>query len=185
VSGASGAEARVAEVSAEVAVLVRLATVGDAIHVARHRAAMFRDMGVLSDGPVHDALVAATLAYLERAMPAGEYHGWLAEPAGAPGHVVAGAGVQLRPIVPRPDPFRPDVLAAPQALLLNVYTEPAWRRRGIAERLVRAAVAWAAERGASGVVLHAAAEGRALYERLGFEATNEMRYAADLQTRTT
>jgi predicted N-acetyltransferase YhbS len=50
---------------------------------------------------------------------------------------------------------------------------------------VRAAVAWAAERGASGVVLHASADGRALYERLGFEATNEMRYAADLQTRTT
>lgn len=169
---------------AHAAIVVRPATVADRAHVARHRAAMFRDMGVLTDGPAYDALVAATDDYLARAIPAGEYHGWLAEPAATPGHVVAGAGVQLRPIVPRVSERRPVVLTAPQALLVNVYTEPAWRRRGIAERLVRAAVAWAGERGVSGLVLHASAEGRALYERLGFEATNEMRYAADLPSAT-
>jgi predicted GNAT family acetyltransferase len=66
------------------------------------------------------------------------------------------------------------VRGAEQAVLLNVYTQPAWRRRGIAERLVREVLAWAAARGVSSVVLHASAAGRRLYERLGFAATNEM-----------
>jgi hypothetical protein len=34
---------------------------------------------------------------------------------------------------------------------------------------------WIKERGLRGVNLHASNEGRALYEKLGFQATNEMR----------
>jgi GNAT superfamily N-acetyltransferase len=156
---------------------VRPATVADALVIAHHRAAMFRDMGQLPGGTAADALVAATAEWLRHAMPAGEYQGWLAEDAA--GHVVAGAGVQLRPIMPRPRPGgTPEPLLAPQALLLNVYTDAAWRRRGLAERLLRAALAWTATHGVSSVVLHASPQGRALYERLGFRATNEMRYEA-------
>lgn len=155
-------------------VRIRAATVEDAATLAGHRAAMFRDMGTVRDQGTFDALVEATADYLARAMPAGEYHGWCAEPADAPGHVIAGAGVQVRPIVPRPGPAG-GVHTAPQALVLNVYTEPGWRRRGVAERLMRAVLAWAEARGVSGVVLHASADGRALYERLGFGPTNEMR----------
>jgi GNAT superfamily N-acetyltransferase len=136
---------------------------------------MFHDMGVACDEATVGALTEATAAYLARAMPAGEYHGWCAEPEDEPGHVVGGAGVQLRPIVPRPGPGGV-VATAPQALVLNVYTEPGWRRRGVAGRLVRAVLAWAEARGVSGVVLHASADGRALYERLGFGPTNEMRF---------
>jgi hypothetical protein len=36
-------------------------------------------------------------------------------------------------------------------------------------------LAWFKERGLRAVNLHASAEGRGLYEKLGFEATNEMR----------
>ena len=154
-------------------VVIRPATATDADVLGRHRAAMFRDMGRTAGADAEAALAEATASYLAEALPAGEYAGWLAvAPDGA---VVGGAGVQLRPIVPRPGPGGA-VLTAPQALLLNVYTEPAWRRRGIAERLVRAALAWADARGASGVVLHASDAGRALYERLGFRPTNEMAY---------
>jgi hypothetical protein len=39
---------------------------------------------------------------------------------------------------------------------------------------------WVQERGLRSVNLHASAEGRALYEKLGFEATNEMRLKFDL-----
>jgi GNAT superfamily N-acetyltransferase len=66
------------------------------------------------------------------------------------------------------------------ALVVNVFTEPAWRRRGIAELLMRRLLAWAREERLDRVVLHASAEGRPLYERLGFVSTNEMRLAEDL-----
>ena len=56
---------------------VRTATVADAPILARHRAEMFRDMGVL---PEHllDVLVDASRRYFEEAIPSGEYVGWVA-----------------------------------------------------------------------------------------------------------
>jgi len=90
-------------------------------------------------------------------------------------HVVAGAGVQIRTIVPRPGPGGA-VFVGPQALVLNVHAEPGWRRRGIAEALMRAVLACADAAAMSSVVLHASDAGRGLYERLGFRPTNEMIY---------
>jgi ribosomal protein S18 acetylase RimI-like enzyme len=58
--------------------------------------------------------------------------------------------------------------------VLNVYVEPPWRRRGVAERLMRVLLTALAERGIRRIVLHASADGRRLYERLGFKPTNEM-----------
>jgi hypothetical protein len=40
-------------------------------------------------------------------------------------------------------------------------------------------LAWVKERGLRAVNLHASDEGRHLYEKLGFEATNEMRLRFD------
>jgi hypothetical protein len=40
---------------------------------------------------------------------------------------------------------------------------------------MRTILAWVKERGLRAVNLHASDEGRHLYEKLGFEATNEMR----------
>ena len=89
--------------------------------------------------------------------------------------VIGGAGVQLRPILPRPRHGEDDLETGPEAIVLNIYVEPAWRRRGVAERLVRTLLAALAERGIRRIVLHASDEGRRLYERLGFVATSEMR----------
>jgi GNAT superfamily N-acetyltransferase len=138
---------------------------------------MFRDMGRLAPG-VEPALAAATERYLRGAMPAGEYLGWVAEATTPTVTPIGGAGVQLRPLVPRPDPAGEGLELGPEAIVLNVYVEPAWRRRGIGEALVRAVLAAMAERGVRRIVLHASDEGRRLYERLGFAPTNEMRYEA-------
>jgi GNAT superfamily N-acetyltransferase len=55
-----------------------------------------------------------------------------------------------------------------------VYVRPAYRRRGIASRLMQQAIAWASERGCAGVRLRSSDEGRILYERLGFREGREM-----------
>jgi len=136
---------------------VRRADIADIVLLARHRAWMFRDMG---DLPAHleGPLERATAAYLREAMPRREYVAWVAEGGADPATAIGGAGVQLRPILPRPRPIRdPDGLElGPEALVLNVYVEHA--------------------RGIRRIVLHASDEGRRLYERLGFVRTSEMRF---------
>jgi len=152
---------------------IRRASVGDAAVLARHRAEMFRDMGTLTD-ELYPELVDATRAWMERGIPAGEYVAWLASPAGSD-EVVAGAGIHLRPLIPRPRD-RGGIERGPQGLIVNVFTERPWRRRGVAELLMHGLTAWARTNGITSLVLHASAEGRRLYERLGFTQTNEMKY---------
>jgi len=152
---------------------IRRATVEDAAVLARHRAEMFRDMGDVADD-LYPRLLEAARAWMERGIPAGEYVAWLASPAGSD-EVVAGAGMHLRTIIPRPR-CRTEVEMGPQGLIVNVFTERAWRRRGIAELLMRELLAWARGNGIPHPILHASPEGRRLYERLGFESTNEMKF---------
>ena len=151
---------------------VRRAGESDIAILAQHRAAMFRDMGKLAAD--HEApLRQATTAYLRDALPRGEYLAWVAEDTDA--GVIGGAGVQLRTILPRPPEGGPGLELGPEAIVLNVYVEPEWRRRGVADALMRALLDELAARRIRRIVLHASEDGRRLYERLGFVATNEMR----------
>jgi len=112
---------------------IRLATTPDVPTIAHHRVQMFADMKVL---PWHlrERLFRETSQYLERAIPSGKYVGWLASVRERPYEIVAGAGVQLRPVLPHPVKRcgRVVLTGGVQALVLNVFTAPAWRRRGVA-----------------------------------------------------
>jgi len=128
---------------------------------------MFRDMGVLPEADVA-ALVAATRAHLATVLPSGAYRGWLAE---RDGDVVAGGGLLIQPMWPRPEALA----GGEEAYVLNVYTEPAHRRHGLARALMDAMLPWCRARGITRFALHASDAGRPLYESLGFTGTNEMR----------
>jgi len=54
------------------------------------------------------------------------------------------------------------------AYISTVSTDPRWRRRGMAAAIMDALIGVAREAGTDNVDLHATAEGRPLYERLGF-----------------
>jgi GNAT superfamily N-acetyltransferase len=56
-----------------------------------------------------------------------------------------------------------------------MYTEPAYRRKGIARELMKRMIDWCRQEGFGTVLLHASKDGRSLYESLGFTPTNEMR----------
>jgi GNAT superfamily N-acetyltransferase len=161
---------------------IRPVTVGDAAVVARHRASMFHDMGAITAGLV-DRLIEMTGVRLQEAIAQGEYVGWVASPAHEPDRVVAGAGVQVRRVLPFPHlraDGRAEVAYGRQAIVLNVYTEPEFRRQGMARALMHEVLAWARITDVESLVLHATPEGRPLYEALGFAATNEMRFIGDL-----
>jgi GNAT superfamily N-acetyltransferase len=160
---------------------VRPATIADVDAIARHRAEMFRDIHLLNDElclAVEDAS-RVTIAHL---LDAGEYLGWLATPSAEPNTVVAGAGIRLRPALPsiHTREGRIEVITGQQGLIVNVYTERPWRRRGLAAQLMTQVLEGARTHHLSSIVLHASRDGRALYESLGFVPTNEMRYAGDL-----
>jgi GNAT superfamily N-acetyltransferase len=156
--------------------VVREATLDDIPILAHHRAGMFRDMGRLPDSLV-ESMHSASSLYFGHALTEDEYVAWLASPADDPATIVAGAGLQLRPALPTVRLEHDTVVVATglQGLIVNVFTEPAWRRRGLARLLMQHVIAAARARCAGGIVLHASPEGRPLYESLGFVATNEMR----------
>lgn len=159
------------------AVTIRLATIADLQLISRHRARMFQDMGELPSDLV-ESFRAQSLETLQRMFERGEYVGWLVSLESEPDKIIAGAGVQLREVPPHPQPGangKIDVVSGRQAIVQNVYTEPDWRRRGLAALLIKRIIDWTREKGIDSLVLHASAEGRALYERLGFIATTEMR----------
>ena len=162
-------------------VVIRRITGVDVPTIARHRAQMFSDMGSLP-ADLYQPLMQEAATYLEGAVARGEYVGWFACPVGSPGEVVAGAGVQLRRTLPHSIEAngRRRLVQGRQGIVLNVFTEKAWRRRGVAELLMKTVLEWARAERLDTLVLHAAPEGRHLYEKLGFRQTNEMRYTGDL-----
>ncbi len=112
-------------------------------------------------------LQASTAEYYARAIPSGQYAGWIAEEQGQPVGT-AGCYFAERPPMERPGP-------ALEGRVVNVYTRPAWRRRGIGAALVLAAITHARQLGARRLRLGAAPDGRGVYERLGFQPiANEM-----------
>ena len=63
--------------------------------------------------------------------------------------------------------------------IVNVYTEAAHRRRGLARFLMNTALEWCRANCVDVVILHASKDGRQLYDSMGFKPTNEMRLVLD------
>lgn len=137
--------------------IFRTATTRDAEALARFRAAMFSDMGVL----LEDGWEQCWTAYFGSAVVDGRYWARLANADGVP---VACAGLMFFPMVPVPsDP------SGLRAHVQGVYTVPDHRGRGLDEALTREALNEAKRRGLKSANLNAAVMGHRMYERLGFE----------------
>ncbi len=134
--------------------------------IVTHRRSMFAAMGYSGEAAL-DAMALAFEPWLRRKMEAGEYLAWLAV---APGQAVAGGiGLWLMD-------WPPHMIGAGarRGNILNVFVRPENRRQGIARQLMRAALDWCAANRIDHVVLHSSADGRRLYESMGFVPTNEM-----------
>ena len=162
---------------------VRFATLDDAEVISWHRARMFQDMGELPAN-LFEAFRAGSCDQLRDLLVRGRYVGWLLSPENAPNKIIAGAGIHLRRVLPHPVKNTATFADGRHGVIVNVFTEPEWRRRGLAGMLLKQIIDWARDEKLDRLLLHASANGRALYERLGFVATNEMRFAGDSLPRT-
>ncbi len=146
---------------------IREATIADLDTIMHHRWSMFRDMGYRDPAALH-AMRSTSAPFFAQRLSEGAYHAWFVEENS--GQVVAGGGVLIfeyhsSPLDPLPR--RP--------MIVNMYTDPAYRRIGIAQKLLEIMIQWCRREGFGSVMLHASDQGRPLYERLGFLPTNEMR----------
>jgi GNAT superfamily N-acetyltransferase len=153
-------------------ITIREATPSESAIILHQRRSMFRDM---REGTVQelDRMVEVAGPWLAGALADGSYHHWLA--LDSSGRVAGGGGVLLCPW-----PANPKDPCTERAVILNVYTEPEFRNRGIALQIMLTILAWVKQQGLRSVNLHASDAGRPLYEQLGFEATNEMRLRFDV-----
>lgn len=133
--------------------------------VCRHREEMFATSG--HDRAMLAQMTSAFRAWLRPKLADGSYFGWIVEDDGA-----AIAGIGMMAIDWPPHPSHPQ--DARRGYILNLFVEPAHRRRGLAKSLLEQADAEAGRRGLTYLILHATKQGRPLYEQLGWNGTTEM-----------
>ena len=145
---------------------IREASLADIPEILRQRRAMYQHMNYKEPTSL-EAMAKLTTDYLAKAMAEGSFRAWLAWEGD---HAVAGGAVIISPW-----PAHPYDLECRRATILNVYTDPSHRRRGLARQLMQTMISWCRQEGFARITLHASDEGRHLYESLGFEVSNEMR----------
>jgi len=155
---------------------IRVATLEDAEVISWHRARMFQDMGELPSN-LFEAFRASSRDQLLYLLERGRYVGWLLSLEKTPNKIIAGAGVHLRRVLPHPVKNAATFAHGHHGVIVNVFTEPEWRRKGLAGMLLKQIIDWSRDEKLDRLLLHASANGRALYERFGFVAANEMRFA--------
>jgi len=154
------------------AITIRETQLEDLEEILLHRRYMFRDMGQ-RDEAILDAIVCTSRPFIRQSLIDKSYLGWFA--IASDGKVAAGVGLMLNPWVASPrDPNH-----ARRPYLLNVYTYPEFRKRGLARLLTQNSIEWCRENGYRTLWLHASEQGRRVYESLGFQPTNEMKLLID------
>jgi GNAT superfamily N-acetyltransferase len=153
--------------------LLRLATIDDIPILVSHRRKMFEDMAALK-GEEHDrdGLDAMDVTYavlLRYEIPAGSTRVWVIEDGG---QIAASGALKFTDWLPRPDGSRRGLV-----YVHSVYTEPAYRRQGLARGLTHA-IAYCRDNGWPRLSLHASELGAA-FMKLGFKPTNEMRWVSE------
>lgn len=145
---------------------VRPASEADIETLVALRRALFQDMGC-RDEALLDRMAQASARYFAIALPTGEFRAWVSE---AGEEVVACGGLVIHSVPPTTQN-----LGGQEGYIMNMYTRPAWRHRGIGIAILRAILDHLRAQGISLVSLHATRDGRQLYARHGFESTSEMR----------
>jgi GNAT superfamily N-acetyltransferase len=108
----------------------------------------------------------ALRTWLQTHLADGSFLAWIAEDAAA---AVAASGIT---VLDRP-PY-PGNATGLDAYVTNMYTLPAYRRRGLARQLLEVLIAHARQAGIKRLFLESSREGQQLYEEFGFRLSRGM-----------
>ena len=146
---------------------VRRATVGDLDILVHHRRGMWEHLNVRNRNSL-DQADQVYRRWVRSKLRNGKVVAWVVESSS--GTIVGGGCLWLRPTQPRPNLTKPV-----DPYLLSMYTEPDFRRRGVASLIVIEAIKWSRKNGYGSIFLHASKNGRRLYREYGFSRSWEMR----------
>jgi GNAT superfamily N-acetyltransferase len=149
------------------ALTIRRAGLSDLETLVHQRRAMWMDLGVRDQ----ERLESADKSYrrwIKARLKNRTLFAWLVQDRG--GRIAGGGCLWLHPI--QPNPRRSFML---QPYLLSMFTEPDFRRRGVASMVVSKAIEWSKKQGYGRLMLHASDMGRKVYSKFGFRRTWEMR----------
>jgi GNAT superfamily N-acetyltransferase len=90
----------------------------------------------ITDEAMLEAIVRSSRPPMQRYLADGSYRGWFA--IAQDGRVAAGVGLMITPLLS--GPLSPEQIN--RAYLLNVYTYPEFRKRGLARSLTKRAIEW-------------------------------------------
>lgn len=106
-----------------------------------------------------------TRAWLEQHLKNGSFKAWITE---IDGKIVSCSGLMIKD-------YPPGYMHAPDGLegyILNIFTLPEYRGKGLAGLMMKHIVAYLRKMGIHRATLHATEEARGLYERYGFKSTH-------------
>jgi GNAT superfamily N-acetyltransferase len=146
---------------------LRAARTGDLATLVLHRRGMWEDMGI--KGKVKHAQADRVYGeWARKRLRDKSLLAWIVE--NRAGNAVSSGCLWLQPRQPSPgnsQKFQP--------YLLSMYTVPEYRGKGLASKVVRAAVDWTRAHNYASLRLHASEKGRRVYRKQGFSRTWEMR----------
>jgi GNAT superfamily N-acetyltransferase len=138
--------------------------------LAELRLALLEETGGVLDPPLRLNMLELNQAFFKAHVQSPLWQDWVAVLNGQ----VCSMGAMAF-LLRAPYPGNPE---GRDAYLLNMYTAPAYRGRGLARAIVHEALADARARGVRKVILHATEAGRRLYDKVGFlSSTAYMEFA--------
>ena len=141
------------------------ATMEDIDELVRTRIIVLRAANKLPDDEDMFVVEKESYAYYRRALETGEHIAYLVYDNGA---FVGAGGVSFYQVMPTY--HNP---TGKKAYIMNMYTNPAYRRKGIAYQTLNLLVADAKNKGIDAISLEATEMGRPLYEKFGFTGMND------------
>jgi GNAT superfamily N-acetyltransferase len=144
---------------------IRRAALEDIDELIKLRIELLKEVGNLwseDDAPV---LIEATQRYFSEKIPAGEFIALIAE--------VDGRIVGISGIVPIERPPVANNLAGREGYVLNMYTKPDFRGKGIATLLLEKIISFAKSNSMLRIWLHATPIAMGIYKRFGFVPISE------------
>ncbi|WP_418972800.1 GNAT family N-acetyltransferase [Allofournierella sp.] len=139
---------------------MRLAEPADLDELVRARLMVLRAANGLAPQAPLPQVEAETRRYFEEGLVTGSFAAVLVL---AGGELVATGAVSFYEVMPTCH-----TPTGKKAYIMNMYTAPAWRRRGLATRVLDRLVRECRARGVDTITLEATAMGRPVYERYGF-----------------
>lgn len=147
---------------------LRLATKDDIQQIVELRIKFIKEIRIDAPTDKMDEYRKIMSNYLKKEMSSGNFIAWLAV---VNNEIIATSG--LITIQRQPQLWN---MTGQEVYIMNMYTKPEWRKKGIGTAILEKLIEEARNRGIEAIKLHATPMGKPLYEKRGFKTAHPGMY---------